>query len=257
MPTPAPIAALRTSHDHLAGLVAGIDEETATRMSYCSDWTIAQVLSHIGSGAEIGLAWLTAAIEHTEPIGQDDMTLIWDTWNKRAPLEQVTAAIESNAALVTAYESATAEQLTGAHIKLFGMLDLDGVGTAAFRLPEAAIHTWDVEVTLDPAARVAPDAVELIVDQLAAAIGWFGKPQGRAWSVTVETSGPSRTFTLTSGDAVTLASGPAADGDGVLRLPAEAFVRLVYGRHDDSNADGTEVTGSVSLTDLRATFPGF
>ena len=43
------------SHDLLAGLATGLDEAGATRMSYCSEWTIAQVYSHLGSGAEIGL----------------------------------------------------------------------------------------------------------------------------------------------------------------------------------------------------------
>jgi uncharacterized protein (TIGR03083 family) len=254
---PQPVAVLRTSHDRLAGLVAGISEETANRISYCSDWTIAQVLSHIGSGAEIGRAWLTAAIEHTEPIGQDELKLIWDKWNKRAPLEQVTEAIAADAALVEAYEAATDQQLADAHIKLFGVLDLDGFGMAKFRLPEAAVHTWDVEVTLDPAARILPSAVELIIDALAFGLPWTSKPQGRAWSITVETTGPSRTFTLTSGDAVSLTEGAAPDGDGVLRLPAEAFLRLTYGRLDEGNADGAELTGSVTLAELRATFPGF
>jgi hypothetical protein len=116
-----------------------------------------------------------------------------------------------------------------------------------------------VAVTLDPSARVLPDAVELIIDVLPGRMGWIGKPQGRSWSIAVRTTAPDRSFTLTSGDAVALEPGdgdPATDG--VLRLPAEAFLRLTYGRLDPTNADGAEVTGgSVTLDELRATFPGF
>lgn len=258
MAHPAPIAALRRSHNRLAGLVEGISEETAGQISYCSDWTIAQVLSHIGSGAEIGREWLAAALEHREPAGQEVVEQIWDTWNKRPPLEQVAEGVRSNAALVEAYESLSDEQLAAAHMKLFGMIDVDGTGLALFRLPEAAIHTWDVDVTLDPAARILPDTVELIIDALAGRMGWMAKPQGGSWSLTVQTTSPARTFTLTSGETVELSAGPADAANGVLRLPAEAFLRLTFGRLDETNSDGAEITGSaVTLEELRATFPGF
>jgi len=260
MPEPdrAPIAALRSAHDLLARLVDGIGPNTAGTMSYCSEWTIAQVLSHIGSGSEIGLEWLSAVLERREPMSQDEFPNIWNKWNERAPMEQVTQGVKASARLVEAYESASSEQLASGHVLLFGMLNLDGHGLALFRLPEHSVHTWDVAVALDPSARVLPDTVELLVDQLAGRMGWMAKPQGRAWSVTVETSEPSRTFTLTSGDAVSLAPGGAgAPADGVLRLPAEAFIRLTFGRLDDTNADGAEVSGDVTLDELRATFPGF
>jgi uncharacterized protein (TIGR03083 family) len=260
-PARAPIAALRSSHDRLAGLAAGLGAETAEKMSYCSDWTIAQVFSHIGSGSEIGKGWLTAAIAHREPMRQDEISTIWDTWNGRSPLEQVTEGVRASEALVEAYESASDEALAGAHLTLFGRMNLDGYGLARFRLPELAVHTWDVAVALDPSARVLPDAVTLIIDDLAGRMGWMGKPQRREWAVTVETTAPGRVFVLACGEAVTLepADGTAATApDGVLRLPAEAFLRLVYGRLDASNTDGAEIVGgTVTLDDLRATFPGF
>ena len=262
MPQPAraPIAALRSSHDRLAGLAAGLGAETAGEISYCTEWTIAQVFSHIGSGAEIGLDSLAAATEHRDPMSRDEVSKIWDTWNGRSPMEQVVEAVTANAALVEAYESASDEALAAANVTLFGTLTFDGFGLARFRLPEAAVHTWDIAVTLDPSARVLPDAVELVIDDLPGRMGWQGKPQGRSWAVLVETTDPARTFTLASGEAVTLT--PAVDGaaapDGTLRLPAEAFLRLCYGRLDAANTDGTDVSGaSVTLDELRATFPGF
>ena len=34
------------------------------------------------------------------------------------------------------------------------------------RLGEHAVHSWDAVVALDPAASLAPDAVELMVDSM-------------------------------------------------------------------------------------------
>jgi uncharacterized protein (TIGR03083 family) len=259
MPAPAraPIAALRSSHDRLARIAAGLGGESAGTMSYCTEWTIAQVYSHLGSGAEIALDALRAAVEHRDPMSRDDYPKIWEAWNNRPPMEQVTEAVRADTALVEAYEGYGDEELAAARVLLFGMLDLDGHGLARFRLPELAIHTWDVAVTVDPAARVLPDAVEQILDDLPGRMSWLGKPQGRSWSITVETTGPARTFTLTSGEAVTLVPGGGEADDGVLRLPAEAFLRLTYGRLDDANLDSTDAGDSqVTLDELRATFPG-
>jgi hypothetical protein len=41
-------------------------------------------------------------------------------------------------------------------------------------------------------------------------------------------------------------------------LPAEALVRLVYGRLDAEHAGGVELEGeSLGIDDVRAIFPGF
>jgi hypothetical protein len=71
--------------------------------------------------------------------------------------------------------------------------------------------------------------------------------------VEVTTTDPAMTFTLDTG-GVTLAPG-STGASASLALPAEAFVRLVYGRLDDD----TEVTSAVGVTvpELQAVFPGF
>lgn len=47
------IAALRAHHDELAAVVAGLSDEQLTAPSGSADWKVADVLSHLGSGAEI------------------------------------------------------------------------------------------------------------------------------------------------------------------------------------------------------------
>jgi len=72
------IATLRNSHERLAALVGAMSEEQLTGQSYDRDWTVAQVLSHLGSGAEIALLMLEATLAG-QPMDRDAMAPIWDT----------------------------------------------------------------------------------------------------------------------------------------------------------------------------------
>jgi uncharacterized protein (TIGR03083 family) len=253
----ASIATLRQAHDAFATLASGLDRDEIRARSYCDEWSAAQVASHIGSGAELGTGWLRAAIDHTDPTEGVDMPAVWDKWNALSPEEQVTQAVAASAAQVAAFESATTEQLEQAHVALFGAIELDGFGLARFRLPELVIHTWDIAVMRDPSARLLGPAVDFVVDGMAASVGWFGRPQPRPWILNIETSGPERSYVLRNGERVTLEPGSSADADGVMRLPAESLIRLVYGRVDDTTGGeiGIDASG-VGLDDLRAVFPG-
>jgi hypothetical protein len=124
------------------------------------------------------------------------------------------------------------------------------------RLGEHAVHTWDVAVALDPAARVAPDAVDLLVDTLDQLVARSGKPDGTKRQVQVSTSKPERHFTLEVGETVTLVASEPDEGLAELQLPAEALVRLVYGRLDLDHTPPLKTRG-VELDELRGIFPGF
>jgi uncharacterized protein (TIGR03083 family) len=138
---------------------------------------------------------------------------------------------------------------------MFGM-DLDAVGFARMRLSEHAIHTWDVAVALDPAATVAPDAVDLLIDTVAQFAARAGKPDGKQRLLRIATSDPERHFVLETGEVVTLTPPDGDDGPPDLRLPAEAFIRLVYGRLDPVHTPPAQA-GRVDLDELRQLFPGF
>jgi hypothetical protein len=139
-------------------------------------------------------------------------------------------------------------------------MELGTTGLARMRLGEHAVHAWDVLVTLDPSATVAPDAVALLIDQLDQLVSRSAKPDGKPRKVRVLTSDPERQFILETGEAVSLV--PAGDettpelGLSELRLPAEAFIRLIYGRLDPDHTPPVESTG-VDLDELRPIFPGF
>jgi uncharacterized protein (TIGR03083 family) len=248
------IAALRNSQTRLASLVEPLSPEELRGPSY-HDWTIAQVLGHMGSQAEIFSAWVTNALEGTDPAGREYMQPIWDAWDARSPDEKATDSLDVNERLVQRFEQLTDGELERMHLNLFGM-ELDGPGLPRLRLAEHALHAWDIEVALDPTAQIAPDAVDLLIDTLPSLAGRVGKPSEKAARLRVRTSGPVRDFALQLGDAVALTTWGDGANDGELLIPAESFLRLIYGRLDQDHTPAVELTGPVTLDELRAVFPG-
>ena len=251
------LAALRHSRDHLAAVVGSITGDEGERSSYHS-WSIAQVLSHLGSGAEIFRLRLAAGFPGGSSPGDDEIQPIWDRWNAKPPKLQVRDALAADDELVSAFADAAAKNDGSWRLDLFGS-EQDLAGLVQMRLSEHALHTWDVAVALDPTVVLPDDAVALVMDRLDALVAWTGRPQP-GLQVRVETAGAARVFLLTETDerAVLTATDRAAIGTGLptLRLPAEAFVRLVYGRLDaDHTPDGVQADG-VDLDDLRKVFPG-
>ncbi len=259
-PSPGPwISALRHSHDRLRASVEPLGLAELERRSYASEWSIAQVLSHLGSQAEIFRLFLHAGLTGQEPPGREEFMPIWDSWNARDPQAQASDALRADRATLERFESLNADEQARLRLKMFGM-ELGTTGLARMRVGEHAIHTWDIVVALDPAATVAPDAVDLLLDTLDQLAARTGKPDGKQRKVRVSTTDPERQFILETGEAVTLtpADGESTPEPGLseLRMPAEAFVRLVYGRLDEAHTPPIETAG-VELDELRPIFPGF
>jgi len=258
--SPGPwISALRHSHNRLRASVEPLGPDQLTQRSYPSEWTIAQVLSHLGSQAEIFGLILEAGLAGREPPGREDFPPIWDKWNAKDPQAQATDALRADQATLERLESMDAGERERLHLTLFGM-DIDTTGFARLRLGEHAVHTWDVVVALDPAATLAPDAVDLLIDVVDQVAGRSAKPDGRQRTVRVSTTDPERQFILETGEEVTLTpsdgDAPAEPGQSELRLPAEALIRLVYGRLDEAHTPAAETAG-VELDELRQIFRGF
>jgi uncharacterized protein (TIGR03083 family) len=251
------IAALRRSHERLDSLIGPLSAEQLSGPSYCSDWHIAQVLSHLGSGAEIFGLLLEAAATGRQPPGLEAFEPIWATWNARSAPEQAASWRGSDTALVARFESFDDAQLAGLRLAMFGM-DLDAVGLARMRLSEHAVHTWDVAVALDPAVRLAPDAVDLLAPAVGQFGSRFGRPQGERLRVGVHTTAPALDLLLDIGETVALTPADGRPvGDAQLRIPAEALIRLLYGRLDPAHTPADVTADGVDLDVLRKVFPGF
>jgi hypothetical protein len=136
--------------------------------------------------------------------------------------------------------------------------ELDLPAAVGVRLNEHAVHTWDVEAALDPAATLAPSAVPILIDGVGAVAARAGKGGTEPYAVRVGTTDPARDLVVTVGEQVSIDPAEAdTHYDGAVDLPAEAFVRLVFGRLDPSRTPAHSESGARGLADLRTVFPGF
>jgi uncharacterized protein (TIGR03083 family) len=260
------IAALRTSHDRLAAFVDGLDDDGLATQSMCTEWSVARVLSHLGSGAEIGLGTLEANVTGQEPPGQEANEPIWDRWNGMRPREMAGGFVDADRRFVEAFEALDDDQLDSLRIKLPFLHDrIDLAGAVGFRLSEHALHSWDVFAAFAPDATVASESVELLVDRLPAMVVLIGhftpretRPAEPA-TIRITTTEPARELVLALGDDVELRPATGGDAvDGELELPAEALLRLTAGRlRPDRPSGDVEPSGRLSRVDLRRAFPGF
>jgi len=250
------IRAIRTSHERFCGIVSSLDDRAAQAQSYDDAWSIAQVASHLGSQAEIFALFLQAGLESRPAPGPDEFSPIWDRWNALTPSEQIAGSVRTSEELVRALESLSGPQRERFALTAFGT-ELDLTGLARMRLGEHALHTWDIAVALDPAATVAGDAVELLIDTLPDLATRVGKAQQNGGDVVVETREPARLFLLRTGPDVVLEPVDSASDDAArLQLPAESLVRLVYGRLDPAHTP-SGLGQQDSLARLRPVFTGF
>lgn len=261
MPTSADatIDALRSGHDELVVLVAALEADDLAGRSAAAEWDLSQVLSHLGSGAEISLGNLRRALDPTTPIVEN--ATIWDRWNAMSPTERLAGFLSADEALVEAYEALGADARENLRIDLGYLPEPVDVATAAaIRLLELSLHSWDIRTAFDPAATVAEDAVVLLFERMAAMLQWVGHGDAIEGQVTllVETSDPEQVFGLTIGDAVSVGDAPTAP-DGTLRLPAESWFRLASGRlAPERTPESVSLSSAaISLEDLRRVFPGY
>ncbi|HEY4453918.1 MAG TPA: maleylpyruvate isomerase family mycothiol-dependent enzyme [Pseudonocardiaceae bacterium] len=249
------IAALHTEHDTLVALLDGIGDDQLNSPSGADDWTVAQVLSHLGSGAEIGRAPIARAAG--ESVDAEDNQTIWARWDASTPAEQAEGFQRHNARWLATVDALTPEQRSSLTVDL-GFLPepVPLVVALGMRLNEVANHAWDARVGLDPSAELTAESaavlVELFAGPLAFMVGFTSKPGELAEPVTVAAPGAG----LAIGDAVTVATSvesPSATFHG----STAAFVRLLNGRLKDPYAKDVSVDGAVTLDDLHRVFPGY
>jgi uncharacterized protein (TIGR03083 family) len=251
------LAALRNSHDRLAANLAPLTDEQVSGQSYDDDWSIAQVASHLGSGAEIFGTMVTAGLKQAPPPGSEDFQPVWDAWNGKSAPDQARDAISADAAFLDQVGGLAPAERDDWRLLVFGR-EQTLTSLLRMRLGEHAVHTWDVAVALDPSATVASDAVAHIFEGLPGLAGYVGKGADEPVSVHVVTTDPDREFLLElapGSTRLTQVPGPAAAA--TLRLPAEALVRLAYGRLDDGHTPASVQAEGVDLATLRRAFPGF
>jgi uncharacterized protein (TIGR03083 family) len=258
----AVIAALRSGFDDLAGRVSGLTDQQLAGPTGADEWDVSQVLSHLGSGAEIAQNTLQVSLEGKPNPGLEFNKPIWARYDAASPRERLGWFLAANEALTQSFESLSEETRQSLKIDMgFLPFPIDVATAGSYRLNEVALHSWDVRVGFDPAATVAPEATPHLLGLAANLAGFLGKPDaldGTSAVIAVTTSDPGQSFTLRLGEKVSVTAGAPDQADGALTLPAEAWVRLLTGRLKPQYApEGISATGAASLDLLRRVFPKF
>jgi hypothetical protein len=97
--------------------------------------------------------------------------------------------------------------------------------------------------------------VPFMLDSLELVIKFTSKTTGSGDVLRIRTTEPQRELVLTLGaEDVTLEEGVTSDDPHHIEMPAESFIRLLYGRLDAAHTPAA--AESEHLENLRLVFPG-
>jgi uncharacterized protein (TIGR03083 family) len=246
----------RREYDRFSAYLERLDAGGWVEQSYCTDWLVYQVVSHIGSGSRIGSMRVNAWVNCGPPASREVMQGVWGLFDSQRP-DQVLATFSEAASEYLATEAATPDAA--------GLQEVDGFAgrrpLAAYQLArvwELACHTWDVYVARDRAARLDRDAVDLLV----AGMQYINLPLDKERGAALVQK-PVVFRLLDSGTAFTLdpaaerprvQPGATADAPLVVEAPDEELLRFLGGRHfvPGATPELKVVTGSAQdLANLR------
>jgi uncharacterized protein (TIGR03083 family) len=241
---------LGASVARLRRLVEPLSPQQLRIQAYPSAWTVADVLSHLGSASVISALWIDQSLGGAQVVPQP----VWDEWNAKDPDTKATDALRADQTFLDRLDATTDAQRERFLFEM-GPLRLGYAGFIRTRINEHAVHSWDVAVAFDPEATLAPDAVPIVIEALPMIAGWAGKPTGTTTELQVRTIAPEQQYAIgLSSDGVVLTTSDRA-GAPDLELPAEALIRLVYGRLDPEHTPAF-AGDEADLDELRRAFPG-
>ena len=176
---------------------------------------------------------------------------VWAEWDAKSPRAQVDDALVADAAFaaqVAAVPQADRDRFTTA----FGPMTIGFDQAVGMRLSEHLLHEWDVRVTLDPSAALAPDGAAHVIGNLGPIVAFAGKPTGGSDTVVIATTDPEGQWAVTTTpDGVSFDRIDTWDQVHVT-MPTEALVRLIYGRL----SPGAHAGRRSRLTPRRSTGSG-
>jgi uncharacterized protein (TIGR03083 family) len=225
----------RATYDRIRAYLDQLPPDGLSAQSACADWKVYQVVSHLGSQPAIHQAVLEAGLRGAPPMTDEQRRAIWDHFDSLGPTEVLPEFRRTNDAYHTLVDSLSDQELGQAVPWIFGQTPVAMV--IASRLNEQVLHEWDIRWAQDRAATLDKDAVPALleVNVMPARVSGLAKPdragqlQGQTVRFRLTDRGDSYDLRLQP-DAVAL--GPSDGGSPALTvdLPAEAFIRLIWGR---------------------------
>ncbi|GHH88477.1 hypothetical protein GCM10018793_68280 [Streptomyces sulfonofaciens] len=253
------LRALRASSERLSGAAGTLTKAELERPSMAAGWSVAAVLSHLGSAAEICANLLERGIAGDErgPV-RKELEPVWERWNALPPLAQREAWRAADARHLGLLGSLGRREHESVRVPYFaGLLSVPNY--IGYRLSEQSLHAWDVEAALHPGKAIPAPEVALLWERLDLVATRFRNPgtllRLAPAQLTVALTDPARTLLLDLGAELHLYPCEPSRPVGAVTGTAEAVLRLVYGRN--RLEDDVRVSGALALDDLRSLFPGF
>jgi uncharacterized protein (TIGR03083 family) len=248
------VTAIRREYETLDRWLSAISPAYWEGPTNCTEWTVRQVVSHLGSGAEIHLLTIQEQLDGAAPVTPEVRQRIWSHFDSLAPDALYRDFRGRNLAYLSYLEGLPPDRRERT-VKFF-MGERPVAGYAVYRLFELSLHSWDIRVGLDPTVRLLPTSVAPLWSVLAENVNRRAKAEaktelnGTVWGIAVH--GPvERQMALVVRDGtVALTDAPPSPPAALLRLPAEAFIRLVSGRLP---LEAAEAAGEVAIAGDRAT----
>lgn len=205
------------------------------RPSACAGWTVGDVAAHMAESNDRFLRIVSAVLDGQpvpafSPQQRAERQAAVKARGREAVLDQLAGCAY---AVFDRLEAATPEALARTVTVPAGTLTLAQV--AGQRLSELALHSWDIRSAADPRAALAPATVPLLLDGVLASVGRLAGnrvPADRTLTYRLELAGEAGgpvTVTLAGGQASAQRGAPER-ADATLYLPAEAAIRLLWGR---------------------------
>jgi uncharacterized protein (TIGR03083 family) len=254
----------RAEYELQVAYLEQLPPEGWTEQSACRDWQVYQVVSHIGSQPEITGAVLRAGVRGEPPMTDEERRAIWDRFDNYRPDEVFPAYRANNEAWYRLVDSFSEEEL-GQTIQWFaGPMTIAGM--LASRLNEQALHTWDIRWARDRNAKLTPEVVSTLIEgnlapfRVKQLTRVEAAPRLSGHTIQLHLRDPEgAVHFILDPDGAQARQGNAAPVALSAELPAEGFVRLIWGRYDVrlGLASGELKLSDDSLADeLQALFPG-
>jgi uncharacterized protein (TIGR03083 family) len=232
--------------------------------TYCTEWDLAKLVSHLSSAARIHRQALLTALAGEPPLDQAGRQEIWNHFDSLDPGQLYPAFQAANRQYLEYLDLLSPESGTRLIATFAG--DIPVADFALFRLSELTLHSWDARVAFDPPTRLLPASASAALSPVLSILDRRSNSAARARlagaSFGISLTAPSaRQLTLTVAEAVAWQEQPAVSPTASLTLSAEAFLRLCAGRLPLAAA---ESDGDVLIhgdhdraLQLNALFPGF
>lgn len=262
------VRALKREYDTLVRDIESRPPGFLGQDSYCTEWKNYQVTSHLGSGSEIFLRSLEAALDGKEPLSDDGRKAIWAHFDSLGP-DQVYPEFKDRVGKLLAYLDALPESKYNDIIPTFaGPLPLPKA--LLTRLNEMALHVWDVRVKQDPKLTLDSESTRLLLPMVIERLPNRAKADGladlRGQPIGFDVqNGTTRQFTLRPGsEKPSVEEGLPSNALFTVKITPEALERLVSGRlpidqgitegHARVSANANNARDYVALNKI---FPGY